>query len=392
MKMGTCKRRLGMVLSLDSLRSVEPSSILPLVFSPLARKKAREKKYVPKTDPISLSKSGISLKFLKLAPISSFDENSLSSKNPESTRRKFKFQGIMPINVPKNIVSRCAFQSQKGWQNDMPKLQNQDSILFMPKINKKSHQFLLGVFDGHGENGHLVSCKIKETLEIQSLLCPSTCTENDLEDYLEQSINLTCQKILASSIETDYSGSTLCTVLLSGNFLVCGNIGDSRCVLGRFDDEWTSIDLSVDHKPSVASEAERIRKFGGIVKAENDSDDDNPVIRAWVPGENTFGIAMSRSVGDKLAKKVGVSHQCDIRSRRLNYYDKFIIIATDGIWDVLSSQEAVNMVSTSYRLNKSEIACNSLINEAKKRWKAISTDVDDISVIVLYFQTKGKSS
>ena len=95
---------------------------------------------------------------------------------------------------------------------------------------------------------------------------------------------------------------------------------------------------------------------------------------------------MTRSIGDKVSKNAGVCSDCEITMKTLDKFDKFIIIASDGIWDVISSQEAVEIVRKAYRLRKTEFACKCLVDEAIIRWKAQGDNTDDISVVIAFTQ------
>ena len=382
--MGSSRSHRELLFSLDTI----PTYMALECLSPSFRA-SKALKYLPKQElGLYQSKSQNSLKYLKLAPINPLGENAgINAKVSDSVRRRNLVRGVAPMIIPKNLVARCAFQSQTGKSDGCEKPHNQDSLLCVPKLNGVSHQFLLGVFDGHGEYGHEISFLIKQTLLSQILHCPSKSSEYELEEYLERIINYTSHTVLSSDIEASRSGSTLCLALLSGNYLICGNIGDSRCVIGRYERFWESIDISIDHKPSFPSEAERIKEAGGVISNSNDkSIQSSGPMRVWAPHGETYGIAMSRSVGDKFAKSFGVTSQCDIFSRRLDQNDKFIVIASDGVWDMLSSQEVVNIVSKGFLAKKSEIACKELVQEATKRWNSNGDDVDDISVIVMFFK------
>jgi Serine/threonine protein phosphatase len=138
----------------------------------------------------------------------------------------------------------------------------------------------------------------------------------------------------------------------------------------------------------VLAESSRISNFGGIVSEAINKNHKTAGIRVWVSSDNKSSIAMTRSIGDKIMKKVGVSDQADIFHRRLEKHDKFLIIASDGIWDVLTSSEAVSIVSSVLSLNKSEVACKTLVEQATKRWKKIGNCVDDISVVIVFINLK----
>ena len=104
--------------------------------------------------------------------------------------------------------------------------------------------------------------------------------------------------------------------------------------------EWSSVDLSRDHKPSDKDEAERIKSKGGRIEAFKD--EDNEFIgpqRVWIKEEDIPGLAMSRSFGDQIAASVGVIAEPEIKEYFFNKNDAFFILASDGVWEFLDSNE-----------------------------------------------------
>ena len=73
-------------------------------------------------------------------------------------------------------------------------------------------------------------------------------------------------------------------------------------------DSWNFKSLSYDHKPEIISEKERIIQQGGRIDylLDNDGQPVGP-LRVWLNNEFNYGIAMTRSIGDKTAKAVGVT-------------------------------------------------------------------------------------
>ncbi|XP_069998453.1 protein phosphatase 1G [Penaeus vannamei] len=131
------------------------------------------------------------------------------------------------------------------------------------------------------------------------------------------------------------SGCTACLALIKDNELYVANVGDSRCVVSR---DGKAIEMSLDHKPEDDPEAARIIRAGGRVTAD---------------GRVNGGLNLSRAIGDhgyKQNKNLSAEEQMisplpDVRSMTLEPKDTFIIVACDGIWNSLSSQEACDFVS-----------------------------------------------
>ena len=104
--------------------------------------------------------------------------------------------------------------------------------------------------------------------------------------------------------------------------------------------DWKSFDLSRDHKPSDEDEAERIRsKKGRIEPFKDENTEFIGPSRVWLMDEDIPGLAMSRSFGDEVAASVGVSSHPEIKEYIFNKNDAFFIIASDGIWEFITSDE-----------------------------------------------------
>ncbi|KAM0830181.1 hypothetical protein ACQ4PT_066382 [Festuca glaucescens] len=161
---------------------------------------------------------------------------------------------------------------------------------------------------------------------------------------------LNCLKAPACVKGTPYSeGSTASVALIRGNRIIVGNVGDSRCVLSR---NGQAMDLSTDHKPNLPDESRRIQNAGGRVTRDRKY--------FMCAGEKRFqtgsyrvngDLAMSRSIGDfnfksncLRATEQMVTCNPDIRTAVITDDTEFLLIASEGIWDMLSSQGAVNFV------------------------------------------------
>lgn len=145
------------------------------------------------------------------------------------------------------------------------------------------------------------------------------------------------------------SGTTACVVLLTPDWIVCANAGDSRSVLSRRSENTTesAVALSFDHKPDDVAEEQRIRAAGGYV-AGGRVEGDLAVSRGL--GDYRFKIPVVVLGGGGPAGHQKVSPIPDILvQRRDAQQDAFIIIACDGIWDVQSNVEAVQTVATLFQ-------------------------------------------
>lgn len=136
----------------------------------------------------------------------------------------------------------------------------------------------------------------------------------------------------------------------------------------------------------MAEEAERIAESKGRVFS---FEDEPGVYRMWRQrpnGETPAGLALSRALGDFCLKDFGLISVPDVTQREISKRDKFVILATDGVWDVVSNQEALQIVSSTADREKS---AKRLVEFAVGAWKQKKRGfaMDDISAICLFFQS-----
>jgi len=142
------------------------------------------------------------------------------------------------------------------------------------------------------------------------------------------------------------SGCTAVVALLRGMELYVANAGDSRCVVSRAG---KALDMSVDHKPEDKPESDRINKAGGRVTPD---------------GRVNGGLNLSRAIGDHCYKQNEslsdreqmITALPDVRCLTLEEKDEFMILACDGIWNVMTSQEAVNFVKELLEAGKNTLS------------------------------------
>uniref|UniRef100_A0A915PUD6 protein-serine/threonine phosphatase n=1 Tax=Setaria digitata TaxID=48799 RepID=A0A915PUD6_9BILA len=158
--------------------------------------------------------------------------------------------------------------------------------------------------------------------------------EEELDD--DEEIDDTEQTYSCPSGDTpgEDSGSTACVVIIFKDKVVVGNAGDSRAVLCR---KGMAVELSVDHKPEDDIERRRIETAGGEIS---------------VDGRVNGGLNLSRALGDHFYKKNAalplkeqmISALPDVKQYKILQGDEFIVIACDGIWNSLTSQEVVDFI------------------------------------------------
>lgn len=296
---------------------------------------------------------------------------------------------------------------------------NQDAMVVWESFNS-SDSIFCGVFDGHGPYGHFVAKKVRDSLPVKLRTQWQTSANGGSSPHQNGSINseetgsivddewgdgddteklpemflplkqsyLKAFKLmdkelkLHPTVDCFCSGSTAVTLVKQGLDLVIGNLGDSRAIMGTRDasNNLTALQLTVDLKPNLPREAARIQQCKGRVFALQDEPE---VARVWLPNNDSPGLAMARAFGDFCLKDYGLISVPEISYRRLTEKDEFIILATDGVWDVLSNKEAVDIVASA---PSRATAARALVDCAVRSWrlKFPTSKSDDCAVVCLF--------
>ncbi|OMO98013.1 phosphatase 2C (PP2C)-like protein [Corchorus olitorius] len=243
--------------------------------------------------------------------------------------------------------------SISGRSREMEDAVSVRTSLCRPDINLKRPVHFFAVYDGHGGPHVAALCREKMHVFVEEELMRVNCTEesdseigssNSQEGEQEQSWRRVMKSSFARMdelamstcacgnvgyqcgchpMEVALGGSTAVVALLTPEHIVVANCGDSRAVLCRGG---KAIPLSFDHKPDRSDELARIEAAGGRV--------------IFVNGARVEGIlAMSRAIGDKYLKPV-VTSEPEITFTKREPEDECLILASDGLWDVLSSELA----------------------------------------------------
>ncbi|CAD8136661.1 unnamed protein product [Paramecium octaurelia] len=307
-----------------------------------------------------------------------------------------KIKGYRSISNPdiivtdRRLISKYAVKTQAGMLHTKQEKVNQDSYAIHEGIGNIDNSYLLQVSDGHGVNGHEVAQFVQERLPIiiDQLLKSHKIGKNDqdmmIQVILRQAFERTTKELYTSGIDITFSGATTVCLLIIEHVGWCANIGDSRAILGRQKDGLHVVELSHDQKPDLPKEEKRIIQNGGRVQAYSD-EEGNPIgpARVWLLDENIPGLAMSRSFGDYVAAQVGVISIPEIIKHTFQN-DKFLIMASDGIWEFLDNKWIVEVVYGYYLKNDAEGAVERLVKEATQAWQNEDEVIDDITCIVAF--------
>ncbi|XP_062328753.1 integrin-linked kinase-associated serine/threonine phosphatase 2C isoform X2 [Osmerus eperlanus] len=282
------------------------------------------------------------------------------------------------------------FAARRGERDEM-----QDAHVLLPDINsclsslpaQVSRVAYFAVFDGHGgaRASRFAAEHLHHTL---ALKFPKGVTENLdklVKKCLLDTFRQTDEDFLkkASSQKPAWKDGTTATCVLVVNEMVyVANLGDSRAVLCRMEQEekvnekkCVTLALSKEHNPTIYEERMRIQRAGGTVR-------DGRVLGV---------LEVSRSIGDGQYKRCGVISTPDLRRCQLNPNDRFILLACDGLFKVFSAEEAVQFVVSvledgtlerkegqTEEESHYEAACQRLANEAVRRGCA-----DNVTVILV---------
>ena len=362
-------------------------------------------------------------------------------------------QQVRPCDIinlkTNNYVKNYATLSQKGKHKIIgieTEDVNQDVVFLNPNFLLIKNLFLFGICDGHGIQGHYVSNFIKNILpsylnyieidnyiskknkSLDSMLSSlyNKSENSSVKDihiikyfydkfqinpaefsFIKNKFSEICKNLKESfykidndllkskqSFDTEKSGSTVCVGILNSKNLILANIGDSRAILCSYNKSWKSSQLTKDHKPKDKSEYKRIIASGGtvsrMINVEKNEEEIGPY-RVWDKTQDKGpGLAMSRSIGDGQAKNLGVLAEPDIFEYTLNEGDKFIVCASDGIWEYLSNDDVMNIIKDIYENEgKAEDACDLLVKKASEEWKKENNKtMDDISCAILFLNVK----
>ena len=308
--------------------------------------------------------------------------NNLNNNNNYSSSLKSSFGSQMDIETeslnPTYIITKYSFYSKAGANRDGQIKENQDSCIAREIEINNTKEYLFGIFDGHGLDGHFVSQSIKQffqNLNIENL--------KQKESIISTYKNLSNQIQTQKNFDVFGSGSTCVILYITPSKITSANTGDSRGILITTDNR--IIKLSNDHKPEEPNEKMRIEQNGGRVSQAYGM---GP-FRVWLKTENYPGLAMSRSIGDKIAHSVGVSDIPEIMEFNLDdNKPKAVIVASDGIWEFLSNENVKDVVLRYYDCGDADLCARELCENARRIWESSGYAIDDITAVVGFFGEK----
>jgi len=276
---------------------------------------------------------------------------------------------------------RYGLSSMQGWRIEMEDAHS--AVIGIP--DQKDTVSWFAVFDGHAGSRvsahcshHLLDCirasddftcslQQEHTLSQEEMM--SGIKKGILKGFLELDEKL--RKIPEVASGEDKSGTTAVGALITDKYLIIANCGDSRgvaCTHGK------PVLATQDHKPSNEPERERIQNAGGSVMIQR------------VNGS----LAVSRALGDFEYKNVdGKGPTEQLVSPEPEFYikerqpdaDQFLVLACDGVWDVMTNEDICNFISHRMKVHENlETICNEVIDTCLYKGSR-----DNMSIIIIAF-------
>lgn len=292
--------------------------------------------------------------------------------------------------------------TQRGFYPESPEKENQDSYCIRTQLQGNPNVHFFGVFDGHGQFGTECSVFVRDRL-VEILSNDPTLLDDPVKAY-NSAFSRTNEELHNSHIDDSMSGTTAITALLVGDMLYVANVGDSRAVLAvKEGNRVVAKDLSSDQTPFRKDECERVKSCGARVLSvdqveglkdpdiqswgDEETEGGDPP-RLWVQNGMYPGTAFTRSVGDSTAESIGVVAVPEVSTVHLTTHHPFFVVASDGVFEFLSSQTVVDMVN---RCADPRDASSAIAGESYKLWLDHENRTDDITIIIVHIKALSNS-
>jgi len=197
----------------------------------------------------------------------------------------------------------------------------EDRHVVVPSLNSDPSKCLYGVFDGHGGSAAAQYCTDYLSKFLEDALGDVHVHPRDALKHAFKKTDHTFLEM--AKVRGIDDGTTALCVLAHGETLTIANAGDSRAVAVKVGGH--TLPLSYDHKPDRSDERDRITELGGSVVH-------------WGVWRVEGVLAVSRAIGDRLLKDYVIPDP-DVVRWVCSSDDMYIVLATDGLWDVFTNQQ-----------------------------------------------------
>eukprot|EP00747_Dinoflagellata_sp_TGD_P222617 gnl/TRDRNA2_/TRDRNA2_94323_c0_seq2.p1 gnl/TRDRNA2_/TRDRNA2_94323_c0~~gnl/TRDRNA2_/TRDRNA2_94323_c0_seq2.p1 ORF type:complete len:638 (+),score=123.55 gnl/TRDRNA2_/TRDRNA2_94323_c0_seq2:57-1970(+) len=245
--------------------------------------------------------------------------------------------GLLEFQV---LRFNAAVYSEQGFRATM---EDEEILLQDLAMSNWRHCSFFGIYDGHG--GRECVSFVRQRLHMNFIaalhakggLDKSSQVHHDIFECFKSAYLETDRQFLSmAQAQEGFNGGSGCAAVVAcivGGWVWCANVGDSRCLLCR---NGRALQLSLDHKPDREDEAERIENAGGFVSFRR--------VLGRLAVSRAFGDEEYKAMPERSNGKPLVIAEPEIRVEQLTPADDFMLLACDGLFDVFSSQEAVDFI------------------------------------------------
>eukprot|EP01035_Chromulina_nebulosa_P018186 gene18186-23844_t len=223
-----------------------------------------------------------------------------------------------------------------------------------------------------------------------------------METVLSESYTKVNKALKKSAIDDSLSGTTGISIVVKGDTLCVANVGDSRAIIAsEVEGILKYAPLSSDQTPYRKDERERLKLKGAKIMTLEQIEGNEPMHenwgaesgdsidesgdppRVWDQTLEKPGCAFTRSIGDSVAEAIGVYAVPEILQWTVSPYDKLAVIASDGVFEFLTSQAVIDIISKYGDLVE---GAKHVVEEAYRLWLTYDDRTDDITIIVIAFK------
>lgn len=264
-----------------------------------------------------------------------------------------------PFDTAQNAglsVGVCSEQGRRPYQEDEYAIRPFLSSKTNTNVNIETHFF--GLYDGHAGG----RCSKFVSTSLPDILAEDAAFTLNLQTAIKRAYHTTNEQFLKIADKLKlHDGSTGITSILRDGKLTVANVGDCRALIIS---SGKAVQMSVDQKPTQPEEQKRIAQLGGVVL--------NCMGVARVNGV----LAVSRAFGNRMIKSV-IRPDAEITTRELTRDDEFLVMASDGMWDVLRNKDVSDIVN-SYSNSTCQQIADELVRAALSRGS-----MDNVTCIVV---------
>jgi protein phosphatase PTC2/3 len=277
---------------------------------------------------------------------------------------------------------------------------NEDRVMIISRVVKPAAKSceqwprcsFFAVYDGHG--GKECCNFLRDNLH--NYIISDNCFPDDPAQAILNGFKATEEEFLDFSMKyKNRSGSCAVVLLIMGKTGFLANLGDSRCIISECESNKIT-QISMDHKPHYENESVRIKKAGGTIVFNRNSNVSKQLISRILP----IGLAVSRSFGDldaKVSELGGLPNAIiavpDVKVFKIHSDADFILLASDGMFDKFENTEVVESFRKAVEMSGEEEIENKLSKgvESVMIEAMIKNSMDNITLVAIAFENFTKT-